>query len=136
MSHTLKCWPMYFEDVRLNRKPFEVRKDDRGFREGDEVVLQEWDPSTATYSGRTATRVVGYVARGECIPAGYCVFALLPDLKAPARAALEVAREALEGLARHCSCLLGRSRGQHDYQCASNIASRALRSMTGEKGGA
>lgn len=45
VTHSLKCWPSYFEDVRSGRKPFEVRKDDREpmFREGDWLVLNEFN---------------------------------------------------------------------------------------------
>lgn len=38
--HTLKCWPAYFDAVGSGDKPFEVRRDDRGFQKGDVLVLQ------------------------------------------------------------------------------------------------
>ena len=39
MIHELKTCPEYFEQVRNGNKPFEVRKNDRYFSEGDEVLL-------------------------------------------------------------------------------------------------
>lgn len=68
MTHSLKCWPSYFEDVRSGRKPFEVRKDDRDpmFREGDWLVLNEFNPTgDGFYTGRSFTRRVTYVLPGD-----------------------------------------------------------------------
>lgn len=44
MKHELKTWPQYFCRVADGTKTFEVRKNDRGFQPGDEVILKEWDP--------------------------------------------------------------------------------------------
>ena len=44
MIHFLKTWPQYFEQIRLKRKTFEIRKDDRGFMLGDQLCLEEWVP--------------------------------------------------------------------------------------------
>jgi len=43
-EHKLKTWPNYFDAVKRGEKPFEVRKDDRGFQKGDVLVLQRTDP--------------------------------------------------------------------------------------------
>lgn len=45
MKHELKIWPQYFSRVIDGSKTFEVRKNDRGFQPGDEVVLREYDPT-------------------------------------------------------------------------------------------
>lgn len=42
MLHHLKTLPEYFQAVIDGRKPFEVRKDDRGFKPGDKVILEEY----------------------------------------------------------------------------------------------
>lgn len=39
-EHILKTWPNYFDAVKRGEKPFEVRRDDRGFQRGDILVLQ------------------------------------------------------------------------------------------------
>ena len=41
--HYVKCESTFFEDVVNNYKPFEVRKNDRDYRAGDDMVLREWD---------------------------------------------------------------------------------------------
>ena len=75
--HELKTWPPFFADVLSGDKSFEVRRDDRGYREGDRLRLREW---TGTgYSGREAERTVVYVLRDAeqfGVRAGYVVIGL------------------------------------------------------------
>ena len=42
-THTLKCWPAYFQAIRRKEKNFTVRRDDRGFQKGDVVIFREYD---------------------------------------------------------------------------------------------
>lgn len=76
--HHLKTWPDVFEDVIAGRKPFEVRKDDRGYQVGDWLVLEEWSPETKEYTGRACDAEVTYLLRGGQfgIEAGYVVMTL------------------------------------------------------------
>lgn len=49
--HHLKCHPEFFGDVVAGIKTFEVRKDDRGFTEGDELMLYQWpQPDVAPHA--------------------------------------------------------------------------------------
>ena len=41
MIHDLKILPEYFVEVVRGNKTFEVRKDDRPFNVGDELILYE-----------------------------------------------------------------------------------------------
>lgn len=43
--HTLKAWPPYFREVRDDLKLLEIRSNDRDYREGDVLVLQEYLPT-------------------------------------------------------------------------------------------
>ena len=38
-------WPQYFDAVLLGKKTFEVRKNDRDFSFGDDLILKEFDPT-------------------------------------------------------------------------------------------
>ena len=51
IDHELKVWPEYFAAIKRGDKPFEIRKDDRGYREGDILLLREYYPGTDEYSG-------------------------------------------------------------------------------------
>ena len=43
--HELKTWPEFFTETRSGRKKFELRRNDRDFRVGDQLLLKEWDPA-------------------------------------------------------------------------------------------
>ncbi len=51
-AYDLKIWPTHFWDIRSGAKRYEVRKNDRTFLVGDEILLREWDPEPAAYTGR------------------------------------------------------------------------------------
>lgn len=61
MRHELKIWPEFFEAVIEERKPFELRNNDRGFAVDDYLWLREWDPQTRNYTGRETGRRVTYL---------------------------------------------------------------------------
>jgi hypothetical protein len=65
MRHELKCWPEYFQPIIDGLKRFEVRKDDRSFQQGDELLLREYDMRDDHYTGREAVVDVIYLLRGE-----------------------------------------------------------------------
>lgn len=51
--HELKTWPDSFEAIVRGEKRHEVRKNDRGFAVGDELVLREFVPcKTCSGTGR------------------------------------------------------------------------------------
>ncbi len=63
--HRLKTWHGPFQAVKHGLKPFEIRKDDRDFREGDFLVLDEWNPLLKEYTAeRPIVRLVGYTLDG------------------------------------------------------------------------
>jgi hypothetical protein len=43
-THYLKTWPEYFQAIKSGEKKAELRLNDRDFKVGDELVLQEYDP--------------------------------------------------------------------------------------------
>lgn len=77
MIHELKCPTAYFWDIHTGHKNFEVRKDDRGFKVGDALLLQEWFPKNG-YSGRQLHRNIKYILSGGDfgIQNGYVVIGL------------------------------------------------------------
>ena len=56
-----KVWPEYFELVRSGEKQFELRVADFDVKNGDTLILEEWDPKTQEYTGRKIEKKVGYV---------------------------------------------------------------------------
>lgn len=57
----LKVHPKYFDATMSGLKMFEIRKNDRDFRDGDILILQEWDPVTESYTGENLEVAVTYL---------------------------------------------------------------------------
>lgn len=62
--HRLKIWPKFFKSVKIGEKSFEIRKNDRDFKVGDILVLQEWSPETDSYTGDVVTKKISYILDG------------------------------------------------------------------------
>jgi len=63
-QHELKTISPYFEDIQDGRKTFEVRRADRAFQVGDELILQHYDPKKQQYLGPEVHRFVTYILKG------------------------------------------------------------------------
>ena len=59
MVHELKILPEYYEAIINGQKTFEIRFNDRDFRVGDTLLLEEWDGKK--YTGRIVERKVSYL---------------------------------------------------------------------------
>jgi len=78
MTHRLKTWPQYFEEVYSGKKNFELRKNDRNYNVGDILILEEWDSELRDYSGRRISKKVEYILEGGSLglEKGYVIMAL------------------------------------------------------------
>ena len=65
MTHELKILPGYYGAVLCGKKNFEIRKNDRGFKLRDKLILREWDEEREDYTGRQLERWVGYIHHGD-----------------------------------------------------------------------
>lgn len=83
MKHDLKTWPDFYDRVITRSKRFELRKDDRGFRVGDTLVLREWSPDTGSYTGNACTVKVTDIVRDAPqwgLEPGYCIMSITEPL--------------------------------------------------------
>lgn len=77
MEHRLKCWPEYYMPIIAGRKNFDLRRDDRDFQVGDEIILEEWSPARQQYMGSSHRRTICYILRDfEGLMPGYCILGL------------------------------------------------------------
>jgi len=58
-----KAWPEWFEAVVSGKKQYDLRLNDFEVQEGDALVLEEWDPKTKQYTGRSIEKKVSYVGK-------------------------------------------------------------------------
>jgi hypothetical protein len=84
VTHDLKCHPEPFRAVFEGRKTFEVRKNDRPYREGDLLRLSEWHPAGPAalppgYTGRHCLARIVYMLAGPAfdLPADMAVLGIL-----------------------------------------------------------
>ncbi|CCL67020.1 TPA: DUF3850 domain-containing protein [Clostridioides difficile] len=75
MIHELKILPQYFKEVVNGNKNFEVRKNDRGFKKGDLLVLQEFDGEK--YTGLETRKEITYLLdNSNYLQDGYVVLGM------------------------------------------------------------
>lgn len=83
--HELKCWPTFFAAIVRGDKPFELRRNDRDFGEGDWLLLREWEPAKRSgnaawdhYTTQAIWARVSYVLHGGRfgLDAGYAVLGI------------------------------------------------------------
>ena len=87
-THELKTDPLVFDDVVEGRKPFEIRKDDRGFEWGDVLKLRKTKHTGAEMAAGAPLEYVGpplyvyvtYILRGPIygLADGWVILAIKP----------------------------------------------------------
>jgi len=76
----LKILPKYFNDILFSRKRFELRKNDKDFKENDIVILREYDnikKKFTCFSENTITVKITYVLKNVekyGLDKDYCIF--------------------------------------------------------------
>ena len=58
MNIKKKTWPEYFQMILNGKKKFDFRLADFDIKEGDVLVLEEYEPETKTYTGRKIKKKV------------------------------------------------------------------------------
>lgn len=75
--HYVKCEPEFFNDVIEDYKTFELRKNDRDYRPGDDMVLREYDKELGELTGREERVSIVYMLDGyPGIEEGYCILGI------------------------------------------------------------
>jgi hypothetical protein len=78
MIHQLKTKPGYFDDIAKGLKPFEVRDNDRDFRVGDFLALNEYDEAEKE-TGRCMLVEASYILNDrEFCPEGKVIIGITP----------------------------------------------------------
>lgn len=75
--HTIKCVQPYFDEVRSGNKVFEVRFNDRDYKQGDSVTLRLYDTERKLTLDEKIHAEIGYVLTDfEGLKEGWCAFSL------------------------------------------------------------
>lgn len=102
--HFVKQWPEYHERTLKGLKPWEIRLNDRSFEPGDQVVQEEWNPTTQAYTGSWVQGTITFLMVGVMgLKDDYCCFTFSPILSGtdglPPELALEKMRQAEQAAA-------------------------------------
>lgn len=74
MIHELKILPCYYNEVLKGNKAFEYRKDDRGFKVGDLIILNEWNND---FTGRSILVEITYILKDVMnLPKDYVILSI------------------------------------------------------------
>ncbi len=76
--HNIKCWPEPFAALERGDKTCEVRKNDRNYRVGDVLVINEYYPDATFVTGCTLTMLVTHITTGFGLPGGLVVMSVRP----------------------------------------------------------
>jgi Domain of unknown function (DUF3850) len=86
IEHKVKSWRQFFEATLSGAKAYEVRRlTERDYRVGDSLLLQEYDPTTKTYSGRELAVRITYITSAEapcalseeCLHPDFCILSIV-----------------------------------------------------------
>ena len=75
--HTIKCVQPFFDEVRSGNKVFEVRLNDRDYKEGEQVTLVLYNSELMQETDIKIHAEIGYVLTDfEGLKEGWCAFSL------------------------------------------------------------
>jgi ParB family chromosome partitioning protein len=66
-THRIKIWPEFYNAICRGAKKFELRINDRDYKEGQYLELQEFEPAQDMYTGRKLTvRILDMITSYQC----------------------------------------------------------------------
>jgi ParB family chromosome partitioning protein len=76
--HRIKCAVEFYEDLRLDVKKFELRRNDRDYRKGNILIIEEFDVAKGQFTGRSCQREVTFILYGPMygLKEGYCIMSI------------------------------------------------------------
>ena len=73
--HEIKIAAMYYEDVVSGKKSFELRKNDRGYKQGDKLIMLEF--KDGKHTGRIVNADIVYMLKDYTgLAEGYCILGI------------------------------------------------------------
>lgn len=82
--HQVKSWVPFFQAIKRGDKLHDLRKDDRGYEVGDQLMLHEYDQVAGRYTGDRLCVDVTFITdrRTPCafssavLPSDYCILSI------------------------------------------------------------
>lgn len=80
--HGLKVMPEYYQSLKHGNKTFEIRKNDRTYKVGDILMLQEYDAESEKYVNSESLffDVTYILENNKYLQDGYCCMGIVKHL--------------------------------------------------------
>jgi hypothetical protein len=75
-QHFVKSWPEYFAAKKSKAMTAELRKDDRAYRVGDDLIAMEWCPDACEFTGAVVMQKITHVLTGFGMKPGFVMLSL------------------------------------------------------------
>ena len=77
-THVVRSWAHLYDAIEIGLKTHDLRKNDRDYQVGDQLVLQRYDNTTGRYTGQEQKVKITYITGRDHVP---CAFssAVLPN---------------------------------------------------------
>jgi len=69
-THKVKSWSYFFDAIVAGDKLHDLRKNDRDYQIGDELILQRYDMVMGRYTGDECVRTVSFITSNQ-FPCAY-----------------------------------------------------------------
>lgn len=78
-THVLRSWTYLFQAMADGAKKHDLRNNDRGYKVGDILRLEEFNMALGNYTGRAASFRVTYITGRSAVPCAVSSSVLAPD---------------------------------------------------------
>ena len=87
MIHKVRSWAHFFDAIAAGHKTHDLRKDDRGYKVGDKLLLQRYDNINGQYTGEELMVTITYMTdrdhpcafSSSVLPPEYCILSIKLD---------------------------------------------------------
>lgn len=84
--HHVKSWSHFFDAITDGSKKHDLRKNDRNYQVGDDIILEKYDNINGRYTGDMLVCSVTYITSNvvpcafssAVLPPDYCILSLQP----------------------------------------------------------
>lgn len=83
-THFVKSWSHFYDEILAGNKLHDLRKNDRGYKVGDHMILEKYDNIKGVYLGETqiveityiTSNVTPYAFSSSVLPNEYCILSI------------------------------------------------------------
>jgi hypothetical protein len=78
-THNVRSWSYLFQEMAAGRKTHDLRKNDRDYKVGDRLLLEEYDQVKGAATGRLCLMEITYITGRAVVPCAVSTAVLHDD---------------------------------------------------------